>query len=74
MRLTSGRRAYHEGVETREDFEYDEFISKLLELSDGGEAPLGTRTCGLRIMRNLVPGGIGSSAIEVVSDVSLCSA
>ncbi|SCE69302.1 Dephospho-CoA kinase [Micromonospora purpureochromogenes] len=40
VRLTSGRQAYHEGVETREDFGYDEFVSKLLELPDGGETPL----------------------------------
>lgn len=40
VQLTSGRQAYHEGVETREDFGYDEFVSKLLELSDRGETPL----------------------------------
>ncbi|MFC5940019.1 cytidylate kinase family protein [Micromonospora harpali] len=40
VQLTSGRQAYHEGMETREDFGYDEFVSKLLELSDRGESPL----------------------------------
>lgn len=40
VQLTSGRQAYHEGVETREGFGYDEFVSKLLELSNCGESPL----------------------------------
>ncbi len=40
VQLASGRQSYHEGIETREDFRFDEFASKLLELSDHGEAPL----------------------------------
>ncbi|MEU7926353.1 hypothetical protein [Micromonospora sp. NPDC049107] len=40
VQLTSGRQAYHEGVETREGFGYNEFVSKLLALTDRGEAPL----------------------------------
>ncbi|MBQ0897240.1 hypothetical protein KBX37_29920 [Micromonospora sp. U56] len=40
VRLTSGRQAYHEGMETREDFRYDEFVWKLLELPDHDETPL----------------------------------
>ncbi|MFJ1537552.1 hypothetical protein ACIODS_03310 [Micromonospora chalcea] len=40
LRLASGRQGYHEGVETREDFRYDEFVSKLLELPDRDETPL----------------------------------
>ncbi|MEV6813182.1 hypothetical protein [Micromonospora sp. NPDC051296] len=38
VRLASGRETYHEGVRTREGFEHDEFIAKLLESS--GETPL----------------------------------
>ncbi|MEU7609403.1 hypothetical protein [Micromonospora sp. NPDC049204] len=40
VQLTTGREAYHEGTETREDFAYEEFIAKLIELSIASEAPL----------------------------------
>ncbi|PZG15061.1 hypothetical protein C1I95_20345 [Micromonospora craterilacus] len=40
VRLVSGRETYHEGAQTREGFEYDEFIAKLLELESSGETPL----------------------------------
>ncbi|TCB95447.1 hypothetical protein E0H26_19860 [Micromonospora zingiberis] len=39
VRLSSGRETHHEGVQTREGFEYGEFIARLLE-SGGGEGPL----------------------------------